>query len=329
MTRPVVLLPGPMTEHVIAGCAVHFDLIKLWEAADPAAVLRERGPAVRAVATAGARPVDTELLDQLPNLEIVAGFGVGYDSIDAVAAAERGVVVTNTPDVLTDDVADLAIALLLMAIRELPQAERHLRAGGWRQAPYRLAPTRLRGRRLGILGLGRIGAAIARRAEPFGVEISYHNRRPTDAPYHYCPSLAELADRVDTLIVATPGGPATRHLVDADILRRLGERGVLVNVARGSVVDEAALIEALRSGTTLAAGLDVYESEPDVPAALLDLPNAVLLPHVGSATVETRRAMGQLVVDNLRSWFERGRALTPVPETAQLASRPEVPQCAA
>jgi lactate dehydrogenase-like 2-hydroxyacid dehydrogenase len=313
---PVVLMPGPMTEHVMRACASRFALVKLWEAADPAEELGRRAGEVVAVATAGRPPVDADLLRRLPNLEIVASLGVGYDLIDVAEAARRGVVVTNTPDVLTDDVADVALALLLMAVREMPQAERYLRAGEWTSRPYPLAPTRLRGRRLGIVGLGRIGVAIARRAEPFGVEISYHNRRRRDVPYHYCQSLAELADRVDTLVVATPGGPATRHLVDADILRRLGERGIVVNVARGSVVDEAALIDALRSGTILAAGLDVYEHEPNVPPALLELPNAVLLPHIGSATVDTRRAMGQLVVDNLVSWFERGVALSPVPETA-------------
>jgi lactate dehydrogenase-like 2-hydroxyacid dehydrogenase len=207
--------------------------------------------------------------------------------------------------------------MLLMAVREMPQAERYLREGQWSTGLYRLAPTTLRGRRLGILGLGRIGEAIAKRAEPFGVEISYHNRRPKAVPYRYCRTLPELADQVDTLVIATPGGPETRHLVDADILRRLGERGIVVNVARGSVIDEPALVDALRSGTILSAGLDVFENEPHVPDALLDLPNAVLLPHIGSASVQTRRAMGQLVVDNLISWFENGTALSPVPESRQ------------
>ncbi|NJC72963.1 2-hydroxyacid dehydrogenase [Planosporangium thailandense] len=317
MTHPVVLMPGPMTEHVMAACAARFDVIRLWEHSDQDETLRTRGATVTAIATAGSPPVDAALMDRLPNLRIVSGFGVGYDSIDAVEAARRGIIVTNTPDVLTDDVADVALGLLLMAVRELPQAERYLREGKWRSGPFRLAPATLRGRKLGIFGLGRIGEAIARRAEPFGVEVRYHNRRPKAVPYRYCATLAELADQVDTLVIATPGGPATRHLVDADVLRRLGGRGIVVNVARGSVIDQAALIDALRSGTILSAGLDVFENEPHVPGELLALPNAVLLPHVGSASVDTRRAMGQLVVDNLVSWFERGTALTPVPETPQ------------
>lgn len=311
--RRVLLLPGPLPEPVTRACADRFRLVRLWE--DSAEVLRRHGDAVAAVATAG-HPVDAGLLRQLPRLEIVASLGVGYDAIDVAEAARRGVMVTNTPDVLTDDVADVALGLLLMAVRELPQAERHLRAGHWRQAPYRLAPTRLCGRKLGILGLGRIGEAIAGRAEPFGIAVSYHSRRPRPVRYRYHASLAELADEVDTLVVATPGGPDTRHLVDAGILRRLGDRGILINVARGSVVDQDALVDALRAGTILAAGLDVYPDEPHVPEELRRLPNAVLLPHVGSATVPTRQAMGQLLVDNLVSWFETGTALNPVPETA-------------
>lgn len=311
-----VLLPAPMAEDVTRALADRFDLVRLWEQTDPAGWLARYGATVRAVATAGS-PVDGALLAALPRLEIVASFGVGYDSIDVQEAARRGIVVTNTPDVLTDDVADVAIGLLLMVVRELPQAERHLRAGRWPDGPYRLTPTRLRDRRLGVLGLGRIGAAIAKRAEVFGLPVAYHNRRPRAVPYRYCASVAELAETVDTLVVAAPGGPATRHLVDADVLGRLGPDGVLVNVARGSVVDEAALVEALRDGTLLGAGLDVYADEPHVPEALRALPNAVLLPHVGSGTVHTRRDMGRSVVDNLTNWFDRGRALTPVPETPQ------------
>lgn len=319
MTRPVLLMPGPMTEHVMQTCISRFDVVKLWQSTNPAETLRLRGASVTAIATAGNPPIDASLLRSLPNLGIVSSFGVGYDSVDVREAMRLGVVVTNTPDVLTDDVADVALGLLLMAVREMPQAERYLREGRWRSGPYRLAPTRLRGRTLGILGLGRIGEAIAQRAEPFGVEIAYHNRRPKDVPYRYWSTLAELADHVDTLVIATPGGPQTRHLVDADILRRLGERGIIVNVARGSVIDESALIDALKSGAILSAGLDVFENEPHVPDALLDLPNVVMLPHVGSASLDTRRAMGQLVVDNLVNWFENGSALSPVPETPQSA----------
>jgi lactate dehydrogenase-like 2-hydroxyacid dehydrogenase len=257
--------------------------------------------------------VDAALLDRLPGLQIVANFGVGYDSVDVDAATERGVVVTNTPGVLDDEVADTALALLLMTVRELGQAERYLRAGRWAaEGHYPLTELTVAGRRLGILGLGRIGEAIARRAEPFRMTVAYHNRTRKDVPYRYYPSLLEMARDVDTLVVVVPGNAATRHLVDADVLRALGPDGVLVNIGRGTVVDEAALIEALRTRTIRAAGLDVYEDEPDVPQELIDLDNTVLLPHVGSASKPTRRAMGRLVVDNLASWFADGRALTPV-----------------
>jgi lactate dehydrogenase-like 2-hydroxyacid dehydrogenase len=313
MSRPTVLMPAPMHDVVVDGCEERFELLRLWEAADPDALLAERGPDVRGLATGGHRRVDADLLDRLPNLQIVANFGVGYDSVDVNAATERGVVVTNTPGVLDDEVADTALALLLMTVRELGQAERYLRAGRWpAEGPYPLTDLTVAGRKLGILGLGRIGEAIAHRAEAFGMSVGYHNRTRKDVPYHYYPSLLEMAGDVDTLVVVVPGTAATRHLVDAEVLKALGPEGVLVNIGRGTVVDEQALIEALRTRTIHSAGLDVYEDEPNVPQELIDLDNAVLLPHVGSASKPTRRAMGQLVVDNLTSWFAEGRALTPV-----------------
>ena len=313
MTRPTVLMPGPMHDVVVDGCEERFELLRLWEAADPDALLAERGPDVRGLATGGHRRVDADLLDRLPNLQIVANFGVGYDSVDVNAATERGVVVTNTQGVLDDEVADTALALLLMTVRELGQAERYLRAGRWAaEGPYPLTDLTVAGRKLGILGLGRIGEAIAHRAEAFGMSVGYHNRTRKDVPYRYYPSLLEMAGDVDTLVVVVPGTAATRHLVDAEVLKALGPEGVLVNIGRGTVVDEQALIEALRTRTIHAAGLDVYEDEPNVPQELIDLDNAVLLPHVGSASKPTRRAMGQLVVDNLSTWFAKGRAITPV-----------------
>jgi lactate dehydrogenase-like 2-hydroxyacid dehydrogenase len=312
MTRPTVLMPGPMHDVVVDGCEERFELIRLWEAADPDALLAERGPDVLGIAVTHRR-VDAALLDKLPNLQIVANFGVGYDSVDVDAATERGVVVTNTPDVLDDEVADTALALLLMTVRELGQAERYLRAGRWAtEGDFPLTDLTMTGRKLGILGLGRIGEAIARRAEPFGMTVGYHNRHEKDVPYRYYPSLLEMARDVDTLMVVVPGTAATRRLVGAEVLEALGPDGVLVNIGRGTVVDEAALIGALKTRTIRAAGLDVYEDEPHVPQELIDLDNAVLLPHVGSASKPTRRAMGRLVVDNLTSWFEEGRALTPV-----------------
>jgi lactate dehydrogenase-like 2-hydroxyacid dehydrogenase len=319
-TTPVVLLPGPMNDAVMQGCESRFEVLRAWEADDPEALVDERAKDVVAIATVGHRRVDADLMSRLPHLQIVANFGVGYDTVDAAEAARRGVVVTNTPGVLDDEVADTALGLLLMTVRELPQSERYLRAGRWaEEGPYPLTPATLRGRSLGILGLGRIGEAIASRAEAFGISIGYHNRRPKpESPYRYFPTLLEMARAVDTLLVAIPGGDETRHLVNDEVLRALGDQGVLINVARGTVVDEAALAAALASGTILAAGLDVYEHEPRVHPQLLTSDNVVLLPHVGSASIATRQAMGQLVVDNLLSWFDRGRPVTPVSESAPL-----------
>ena len=275
----------------------------------------DRNAAIRGLARGGHFDVDRALFDRLPKLEIVANFGVGYDGIDLKAAAERGIVVTNTPDVLTEEVADTALGLLLMTVRELSAAERHLREGKWTKGNYPLTGT-LRDRTVGIVGLGRIGLAIARRLDAMQVPVVYHTRhaRP-DVPYRYYADLRAMAADVDTLIVVLPGTPSTTNLIDAAILKALGADGVLINIGRGIVVDEPALIAALKDGTIRAAGLDVFADEPNVPDALIALPNAVLLPHVGSASVHTRDAMGQLVVDNLRSWFEEGKPLTPVPET--------------
>ena len=320
MPRPTVLMPGPMNESVLTGAAEHFDVIRLWEADDPDAVLASRAKDILAVANAGTT-IDGAFLDKLPAVQLVASFGVGYDKIDATAAAERGVIVTNTPGVLDNEVADTALGLLLMTARELPQAERYLRAGSWNERPYPLTRATLHGRTMGILGLGRIGEAIADRAQAFGISVAYHNRRPKSVNYHYYPSLLEMAAAVDILMIVIPGGDETRHLVDAAVLEALGPDGILINVARGSVVDEAALVDALRSRTILSAGLDVFENEPAVHPGLLELDNAVLLPHVGSASIPTRNAMGGLVVENLVSWFEHGVPVTPVQESADLVRK--------
>jgi lactate dehydrogenase-like 2-hydroxyacid dehydrogenase len=305
------------------GMAVIADLIgkrlplhRLWLEPDPDAWFAEWGPKIHAVAaTGGHGRIDAAWMARLPALELVASFGVGYDHIDAKWAGEHGVVVTHTPGVLDDEVADLAMALTIMAVRKLPQAERYLRAGQWLNAHYPLTAS-LRGRTMGILGLGRIGTAIATRARAFGVQIVYHGRHAqAGVPYRFYPSLIDMAKACDILMIAAPGGPSTQKLVNAEVLAALGPDGVLINIARGSLADEQALIEALRSGKILAAGLDVFENEPKVPAELVALDNAVLLPHVGSASVKTRRAMAECVVGNVIAWSENKPPLTPVAET--------------
>jgi lactate dehydrogenase-like 2-hydroxyacid dehydrogenase len=251
----------------------------------------------------------------LPKLEIIANFGVGYDSIDLPSAMARGIIVTNTPDVLNEEVADFTVGLLLSTIRELPQADRFLRDGKWLKGAYPLTQT-LRDRTIGMVGMGRIGHAIAKRIAAFDVPIFYHSRKPQpDVGHRYYPDLKTMATEVDTLIVIVPGGAATNNLIDAGILAALGSRGVLINVARGSVVDQNALIDALRDGTIHGAGLDVFADEPNVPTALTGLSNVVLVPHVGSGTHHTRATMGDLVFDNLRSWFAGKGPVTPVSET--------------
>ncbi|MBM6594876.1 2-hydroxyacid dehydrogenase [Microvirga pudoricolor] len=317
MTRPDVLMLAPMLPATMDKLDEAFTVHRIWEASDPDAALREVAPRIRGIAlsTSSPRRADTALFDLLPNLEIISGFGVGYDNVDAREAGERGVIVTNTPDVLNDEVADLAIGLLIATLRQIPQSDRYLRAGRWLEKPFPLSAT-LRERKIGIIGLGRIGKAIAQRLEGFGVHIAYHGRTRQDGvTYAYHPTLIGMAEAVDVLIAITPGGAGTRHLVNADVLRALGPQGVLINVARGSVVDERALIEALKSGTILTAGLDVFDDEPRVPQELIDMDHVVLLPHVASASVHTRNGMGQLLVDNLTSWFAGKGPVTPVPET--------------
>jgi lactate dehydrogenase-like 2-hydroxyacid dehydrogenase len=246
----------------------------------------------------------------------VASFGVGYDHIDAKWAGEHGIVVTNTPDVLNEEVADTALGLLLATVRELPQSERYLRAGKWPQAPYRLSPATLRDRTVGIVGMGRIGQAIARRLEAFGVPMVYHSRNPQNGvAYKHYPNIVEMARDVDTLMLILPGGAATKNIVNAEVLKALGPNGIVINMARGSVIDEPALIKALQDKTILSAGLDVFVDEPQVPAELIAMENVVLFPHVGSASVWTRNKMDQLVVDNLLAWGDGKPPLTPVIET--------------
>lgn len=312
--RPRILVPGRISNRVRERLPQEFDPVFL-ASGDPGLVTAEMAETVTGIAAQG--PVSGALMDALPKLEIIANFGVGYDWIDTAHAAASGIMVTHTPDVLNEEVADTAIALLLNTVRQLPQAEKWLRDGRWvRDGAFALTPLTLRGRSVGIYGLGRIGLAIAKRLEGFNVEISYHTRnRREDVGYTHYPTLLAMAEAVDTIIVIVPGSAETRHAINADVLKALGPKGVLINIGRGSTVDEKALAEALQEKVIAGAGLDVFEDEPNVPDALLSLPNASLLPHVGSASQFTRDAMSDLVVDNLIAWFGKGEALTPVPET--------------
>jgi len=302
----VAKLWPPMMESLRGAFRVH-DRIHQTDPTAFAAV----APRIRAISASGESKVSRELIAQLTALEIVSVFGVGYDGIDVAAARERGVAVTNTPDVLNDEVADLAIGLMLAASRRIPQGDRYVREGKWANGPMPLA-RKMSGARLGIVGLGRIGAAIATRAEAFGMTIAYTARsEKPDARYRYFPSTEALAAEVDFLVVITPGGAGTRKLIDAKVLHALGKDGYLINVARGSVVDETALITALQAGTIAGAGLDVFENEP---AELMAMDNVVLTPHVGSATWQTRRAMADRAFGNLEAHFAGRPLISPVPQ---------------
>jgi lactate dehydrogenase-like 2-hydroxyacid dehydrogenase len=315
--KPGVLLLGPLKPLIVDGLAQAFTLYKPTEAKEPEAFLAAIAPQVRAIAVSGPPAlVDGPFMARYPRLEIVSSFGVGYDHIDAKWAGAHGITVTNTPDVLTEEVADTAIGLLLCTAREFPQAERYVRAGKWVEANYPLSKASLRDRTVGMVGLGRIGQAIARRLEAMRVPVAYHARRQvTDVSYRHYANLIDMARAVDVLMVITPGGAETKNLINAQVLEALGPDGILINMARGSVVDEGALIRALKAGKILSAGLDVYVNEPNVPKELLDMEHVVLFPHLGSASVQTRRAMEQLVVDNLLVWRQGKPPLTPVPET--------------
>ncbi|TMJ48971.1 MAG: 2-hydroxyacid dehydrogenase [Alphaproteobacteria bacterium] len=319
-----VLMVGPVMPLIEQGISRAFTLHKLWEAPDREALIANLAPRLRAIVAGGGKhePMGPEFLGRFPKLEIISSFGVGYDHVDAKWAAAHGIVVTNTPDVLTEEVADTALGLLLCTVRELPQAERYLRAGKWLEGDYPLTRATLRDRIIGMVGLGRIGKAIARRLDAFRVPVVYHSRHPQPGvPYRHYPNLVDMARDVDVLMVVTPGGPATKHLIDANVLEALGPDGILINMSRGSVVDEPALIAALEAGKILSAGLDVFANEPRVPPELMAMENVVLFPHVGSASVYTRDAMGQLVVDNLLSWAAGKGPLTPVPESQGVRGR--------
>ena len=312
-----VLLIGPPKPVMVTGLRPAFNLIELppKEAREKFfadAATRVRGMAIAATS----ERIDGEFMRRFPRLEIIASFGVGYDHVDAAWAGTHGITVTNTPDVLTEEVADTALGLLLCTVRELPQAERYLRAGKWVNRDYPLTRATLRNRTVGLVGMGRIGQAIARRLDAMKVPVVYHSRRPAAGVscQHY-PRLVDMARDVDILLVIAPGGVATKNLINAEVLAALGPEGILINMARGSVVDEPALIKALQDKTIMSAGLDVYAREPRVPPELIAMEHVVLFPHLGSASVVTRERMDQLVVDNLLAWGAGKPPLTPVAET--------------
>lgn len=311
-----ILIYGPSKPIVDNGFTDRFELHKYEHQLDLERLPQAIADKIRGVAVTGLVPANSAVLSRYPKLEIVSSFGVGYDHIDAGYARDRGIIVTNTPDVLTEEVADTALGLLIATLREFIKADRYVRSGLWLTQSFPLSVGSLRDRKVGMVGMGRIGQAIGRRLDASLVPVVYHSRNPAGGvAYKHYPNLIEMAKAVDTLIVITPGGAATAKLINAEVMEALGPRGVIINVARGSVIDEPALITALKSGTILAAGLDVFANEPQVPDELRAMQNVVLLPHIGSASVVTRNAMDQLVVDNLKAWFAGKPPLTPIPET--------------
>ncbi|PCE29307.1 2-hydroxyacid dehydrogenase [Burkholderia ubonensis] len=310
--RPGLLMTGPYQPWDNEWLSAGYDVLRLWEARDRAAFLAEHGAGVRAIATRGDLGADAALIAALPKLEIIACYGVGTDAIDLAAARERGIRVTNTPDVLTGDVADLGVGLALALLRRIGAGDAYVRSGAWRDGDMPLV-TRLYGKRVGIVGFGRIGSTLARRLSGFDVEIGYFDVAPRDdTPHRFFGDLGALAGWSDVLIVTLAGGASTRHLVDAPVLEALGQYGYLINVSRGTTVDEPALIDALERGAIAGAALDVFWNEPRIDPRFLALPNVLLQPHHASGTVETRQAMGWRVRDNLRAHFAGAPLLTPV-----------------
>ena len=306
MSRPRILQNGPLLPNLEKQLGEHFDLHALHQESDRDAFLATNGASFVGIVTSARFGASVALMDALPNLRVISSFGVGLDTIDVDHAKARGIQVGYTPDVLNDCVADTAFALVLDAARRFSESDRYLRAGKWAQAPFPLS-TKVNGKRLGILGLGRIGKVVAKRASGFDMEVRYHNRRKDPAvPYPYMETLKDLAEWADFLVVVSAGGAETRHLVSAEILSALGPKGFVINVARGSVIDQDALIKALQDGTIAGAGLDVYDNEPNISPVLFGLDNAVLLPHLASGTHETRAAMAGLTFDNLATFFSTG-----------------------
>ena len=315
-----LLVIGEITTEMRDRLKGRFDLHDAHRIDDMTSFLGGKGNTVAYVLTDGHYGVPEDWMDAMPNLALISNYGVGYDAIDVDLSVSRGILVTHTPQVLNDEVATTALMLMLASYRNLLASDAYVRAGRWPEERQMTLSRSADNRQVGILGLGRIGLALARKLEPFHAEIAYHNRTPREVPYRYYDDLAEMAAACEVLFVVTPGGADTRGIVNRNVLDALGPDGLLVNVSRGSVVDEPALVAALQEGRLSAAGLDVFADEPHVPEALFTMPNVVLTPHIGSATVETRSAMGNLVVDNLLQHLADGRVISPVPECGDLAT---------
>jgi hydroxypyruvate reductase len=315
MPQPDIIVTAPLPPFLYEPLKADYHCHDYHAASHKPGLLAAEGARIRGLVQGGGTVTPPSLLDALPKLEIISVFGVGYDGVPVDYCKARGIKVTNTPDVLTDDVADVALGLILMTGRGFVRLNRFAEAHEWEQRGPELT-TKLGGKRVGIFGLGRIGKAIAQRVAALGMTVAYTGRSRQDVPYRFVPDLVTLAAESDFLVIASPGGAATRNMVDAKVLAALGTKGTLVNIARGSIVDEAALVAALDAGTIKGAGLDVFADEPHIPAGLFGRPEVVLLPHVGSATRETRKAMGDLCKANLDAWFGTGKVLTLIPELA-------------
>jgi D-3-phosphoglycerate dehydrogenase len=312
MTKPEILMMGPYPGWDLEDLESNYKVHKLWEAPDWAAFLKEVGGNIRAIATRGEIGASAELMKALPQLEIVSCYGVGTDAIDLSHAKANGIRVTNTPNVLTADVADIGVGLLLAVARQIPHADKYVRDGRWRRANMHLV-TRVHGKTAGIAGMGRIGVEVAKRLAAFDCSITYFDiNQRDDLPYTFVPNLIALAKQAEFLIVTLAGGASTQGIINADVLQALGRDGILINISRGSTVDEAALLDALERNIIKGAGLDVFWNEPNIDERFLTLENVVLQPHHASGTVETRQAMGKLVRDNLAAHFARQPLLTPV-----------------
>lgn len=314
-----IFIIGAITDEMRASLSPDFILHDVAQMDDVETWLAANGQTIKYVLTNGHDGIADDWVTNMPNLKLISNYGVGYDAINAQAARASDILVTHTPDVLNDEVATTAIMLMLACYRELRASDQHIRSGAWGAGEMLTLSRSADHRRVGIVGLGRIGLAIADKLTAFHANIAYHSRSEKDVPFTYYADLQEMAKDCEALIVITPGGDETKHLVSKDVIEALGPDGVLINVARGTVVDEGALVDALANGTLGAAGLDVFEQEPHVPAALLDMPNVVVTPHIGSATIETRRAMGQLTVNNIISHAKTGKVFSPVPECRDIA----------